>query len=323
MRSERTTMRRPPTSARRASSARGAPGAAASASRHVGLGAERGHEGRRGDGQPGRRRSRRGSRPPTCGSGSRRRRSPPCRRAARPRTSSGSTPSMAGSAKGVWKKCTARRSGRALGQHPAEQREVVVLHQHGAAPVGPGRPRRRPRPGCSAGSRPRPAASAGRSGAAGQVEEVVVAVPEGRVGHDVVGHPVGVVVDGHRDQVEPVLVHAPLGHRLAVGRAHRHRDPGRAGAGQDPVQGRGQPAAGRDRDQLAVGPGAEGQRAAVGDDDGGAHRRAQEGRGNVGGRDPLERGPQHVDGLGAQLVQRAVAVDALTQVDLGQAVRAE
>src|ERR1700729_2302455 len=36
--------------------------------------------------------------------------------------------------------------------------------------------------------------------------------------------------------------------------------------------------------------------------------------------DALERGPQHVDRLGAQLVQGPVAVDALTEVDLGQAV---
>ena len=39
--------------------------------------------------------------------------------------------------------------------------------------------------------------------------------------------------------------------------------------------------------------------------------------------DALERGPQHVDRLGTQLVQRPVAVDALTEVDLGQAVRPE
>ena len=36
--------------------------------------------------------------------------------------------------------------------------------------------------------------------------------------------------------------------------------------------------------------------------------------------DALERGPQDVDGLGPQLVQGPVAVDALAQVDLGQAV---
>src|ERR1700693_3264596 len=42
----------------------------------------------------------------------------------------------------------------------------------------------------------------------------------------------------------------------------------------------------------------------------------QRGRG-----DPLERSPEDVDGLGAQLVQGPVAVDALAEVDLGQAVR--
>ena len=40
-------------------------------------------------------------------------------------------------------------------------------------------------------------------------------------------------------------------------------------------------------------------------------------------RGTFERGAQHVDGLGAQLVQRPVAVDALAQVDLGHAVRAQ
>src|SRR5580698_3286901 len=39
--------------------------------------------------------------------------------------------------------------------------------------------------------------------------------------------------------------------------------------------------------------------------------------------DAFECRPQHVDRLGAQLVQRPVAVDALAQVDLGQPVRAE
>ena len=39
-----------------------------------------------------------------------------------------------------------------------------------------------------------------------------------------------------------------------------------------------------------------------------------------GAGDALEGGPQHVDGLRPQLVQRPVAVDALAQVDLGQAV---
>src|ERR1700684_1176601 len=37
----------------------------------------------------------------------------------------------------------------------------------------------------------------------------------------------------------------------------------------------------------------------------------------------LEGRPQHVDRLGAQLVQRPVAVDALAQVDLGQTIGSE
>ena len=173
--------------------------------------------------------------------------------------------------------------GPPFGQHPAQQREVVVLRQHGPAPVGPGDHGVGHGPVVGPVAVPGPAPVAVEAGPQREVPHVVVAVPEGRVGHDVVGHPVGVVVDGHRDQVEPVLVHAPLGHRLAIGRTHRHGGPRRAAAGQDPVQGRRQPTAGRDRDQLAVGPGAEGERPAVGDDDGGAHRRAHEGRGNVVG----------------------------------------
>src|SRR5580692_7631151 len=45
------------------------------------------------------------------------------------------------------------------------------------------------------------------------------------------------------------------------------------------------------------------------------------GPGQRAGRDPFERGPQHVDRLGAQLLERPVAVDAFAEVDLGQAVR--
>ena len=159
-----------------------------------------------------------------------------------------------------------------------------------------------------------------------QVEEVVMAVPERGVGDDVVGLPVGLVVDDHREQVEAVLVHEPSGDRLAVRRPHRHRGPRRAAPRQDPVQGGGEPAGGGDRDQRAVGPGAEGERAAVGDDDGPAHagltcvftRAAAASTG-----DALERRPQHVDRLGAQLVQGPVAVDAFAEVDLGERIRSE
>ena len=126
--------------------------------------------------------------------------------------------------------------GATLGQHPAQQREVVVLHEHGVALAGaldddvghgavvgpvavPGRP---------------PVAV--EAGAQGQVEEVVVHVPERGVGHDVVGLAVGVVVDDHGDQVQAVLVHEALGHRLAVRRPHRHRGPRRAAARQQRAQ---------------------------------------------------------------------------------------
>ncbi len=158
-----------------------------------------------------------------------------------------------------------------LGQHPPEEREVVVLHEDGVALAGPGRhdvghgtvvgPVALPRlPPVAVEARP-----------VRQVEEVMMAVPQRRVGDDVVGLPVGLVVDDHGQQVEPVLVHEALGDRLAVRRPHRHRGPRRAAPREEPVQGGGQPAAGGHGDQRAVGPGAEGERAAVGDDEVAAH----------------------------------------------------
>ena len=88
------------------------------------------------------------------------------------------------------------------------------------------------------------------------------------------------------------------------------------------------PPAARTGTSAPSSPGAEGQRAAVGDDDGAAHAgrrmRPCHGRGGSAcGGHALEGGPQHVDGLGPQLVQRPVAVDALAEVDLGQAVGPE
>jgi hypothetical protein len=73
-----------------------------------------------------------------------------------------------------------------------------------------------------------------------------MAVPQGRVGHDVVGRPVGVVVDDDGEQGEAVVHHAALGDGGAVGRPHRHRDPGRPGAGQQRPDGGDQPAAAGD-----------------------------------------------------------------------------
>ena len=94
---------------------------------------------------------------------------------------------MAGAANGVCKKCTVPQVGALLGQHAAEQGEVVVLHQHGVAlagargddvghgpVVGPV-----PLPGLP----PVPV----EARPVRQVEEVVMAVPQGRVGDDVVG----------------------------------------------------------------------------------------------------------------------------------------
>ncbi len=94
--------------------------------------------------------------------------------------------------------------GPALGQHPAEQREVVVLHQHRGALVRP--VRHRVGHGLVVGpvALPRRPPVAVEPGPARQVEEMVVAVPQRRVGDDVVGLTVGVVVDHDGDQVESV-----------------------------------------------------------------------------------------------------------------------
>ena len=210
-----------------------------------------------------------------------------------------------------------------LGQHPPEQREVVVLHEDGVALAGPGRHDVGHGPVVGPVALPRLAPVAVEARPVRQVEEVVMAVPQRRVGHDVVGLPVGLVVDDHGQQIEPVLVHEALGDRLAVRRPHRHRGPRRAGPRQDPVQGGGQPAGGAHGDQRAVGFGAEGERAAVGDDEVAAHGCTIMAAGAAPSGDALEGRPQHVDRLGAQLVQRPVAVDALAQVDLGQAVGSE
>ena len=124
------------------------------------------HRSRPGRPGPGRR-NRPGIRLPTGGRGTRRPRNRPARPRVPRRRRRGATRSMLGSAKGMWQKCTVRRSGRAVGQHLPEEGEVVVLHQDRRVRSGPGRPPCRPRPGCSCGSPPRPAASAGRTGAGG------------------------------------------------------------------------------------------------------------------------------------------------------------
>ena len=101
------------------------------------------------------------------------------------------------------------------------------------------------------------------AGPVGQVEEVVVAVPQGRVGHDVVGLAVGVVVDVDGHELEAVLDHEPPGHGVAVRRPHGRprptscRSPPAAGAASRP--GRRRPAPG----PAAVGTGV-GTRAARG-----------------------------------------------------------
>ena len=138
--------------------------------------------------------------------------------------------------------------GSGLGQHPPQQGEVVVLHQHGRNPVPPARSPRRPWPGCSDGSPPRPPANGGRTGAGGA----------GRRDGD--GSTTAWCWRSRRRPAgrcrrppppaagcSCVVDHEALGHRLAVRRPHGHRGPGRlrVGTRQQRVQGGDQPAAGR------------------------------------------------------------------------------
>ena len=89
--------------------------------------------------------------------------------------------------------------GPRLGQHPPEEREVVVLHEHGVALAGPRHHDVGHGPVVGPVALPGRPPVAVEPGPVRQVEEVVVAVPQRRVGHDVVGLAVGLVVDDHRD----------------------------------------------------------------------------------------------------------------------------
>ena len=190
-------------------------------------------------------------------------------------------------------------------------------------PRPPAPTRRRPWPGCRPGSPPTPPASGGRSGAGAA---------------------------GRRGGGGSTRASCWRRRRRPAGRSRRRRRPGTrsrpsscmrpwatASRSAAPIVTEAHvvplPARSRCSDEASPpaagtgtsapsGPGAEGERAAVGDDDGAAHARARQ-RGERGSGRPVERGAQHVDGLGPQLVQRPVAVDALAEVDLGQTVRPE
>ena len=124
--------------------------------------------------------------------------------------------------------------GPSFGQHPAQQRKVVVLHEHGVALAGAAGDD--VGDGAVVGPVPLPGHPpvAVEAGPLRQVEEVVVHVPQRGVGHDVVGLAVGLVVDEDGHQVQAVVVHEALGDGLAVRRPHRHRGPRRAAARQQP-----------------------------------------------------------------------------------------
>ena len=185
---------------------------------------------------------------------------------------------MLGSAKGMWQKCTARRSGRAVGQHLAEEGEVVVLHQDGRAGRGPLDHGVGHHLVVPAVALPRQPPVPVEPGPAGQVEEMVVQVPQGGVGHDVVGRPVGLVIDDDGEQREAVVDHATLLDRGAVGGPHGHRDPGRPGAGQQRRDRGDEPATAGHGDQGTVSVEAEGERSAIGDDDAVVRRHRLSGR---------------------------------------------
>ena len=173
-------------------------GDAATAAEVLDVGGGRGHESRRAA------RPRRvpGSRPrrpgPTPGVEPARTRRRPVPRGCAVATASGSTASSCGEHHGVWTKAASCTFGSARGEQARDQRQLVVLDQHGG-----------PRRGCVGRDRrersltawkrlPRGPPVAVEAGASGQVPQPVQAEPQGLVGdHVVVGAVVG-RVDQHR-----------------------------------------------------------------------------------------------------------------------------
>ena len=157
--------------------------------------------------------------------------------------------------------------GPLLGQPRADQRQVVVLDQddgallglvddgpgEGVVDVAVGGPRLQP-----------PAVEAGP---AGQVEQAVVEEPQGGVGHHVVGHAVGVGVDGEGVDLEALGVDHAAGRRLPVLVGHGRRDPRGPDVAHHRPEARHQAPAAPAGDQLAVVVAGEGERAPVGNED--------------------------------------------------------
>src|SRR6202035_1068455 len=88
--------------------------------------------------------------------------------------------------------------GAGLPQHLTQQGEVVVLHQDRRRVGGFGTDHVGHGPVVGPVATPGRVPVAVEAGPVGQVEQVVVQVPQGGVGDDVVGHAVGARVDGDR-----------------------------------------------------------------------------------------------------------------------------
>jgi hypothetical protein len=126
--------------------------------------------------------------------------------------------------------------GTGLGQHSAGQCEVVVLDKHGGAGARLFRDRLCEEQVELAVGVPGLHPVAIEAGSAGQIEEVVVAEPQGGVGDDVVSHPVDVGIGFQRDDVQAVFGHEALGRGKPVGLAHRGGHPSRPSTGQQRME---------------------------------------------------------------------------------------
>ena len=196
MRSVRAMMRRPPTSARNVARAATRGGRRDLLLEHLGVEPERGHERRRRV-QPGRGIAGPEARLPLVAVEA-------ARRVAGHAVEQlghhvvGQHAEHVGRGEGRVQEVHGAQVGARLGQHAPEEREVVVLHEHGVTPARPGHHHVGHGPVVGPVALPGHAPVPVEAGPVRQVEEVVVAVPERRVGHDVVGLAVGLVVDHHR-----------------------------------------------------------------------------------------------------------------------------
>ena len=153
-----------------------------------------------------------------------------------------------------------------LGEPRADQGEVIVLHQHDgvlrrSVDDGPGEGVVHSPVGI-----PRLPPPAVETRTAGQVPQGMVQEPERPVGDHVVGHPVGVGVDGEHPEPKALGVDGAGGRRFPVGVAHGGRHPAGAGVPDEGGQARHHAACAPVGDQVAPVVVGERQRPPIGDD---------------------------------------------------------